>query len=285
MVQLGLQGLRVGDRGQARPAFAHPRHGLLRRRQLGQVRDRLPDLGAGVAGSLGSLLLGSGLPSIGASGAVCGFIGAMASWGKKRGGLQGAVIRRVMIQWAVFILILGLLMRGIDNWAHAGGFFGGMGLGLIITPKGFTLESGLRRRFWSAAAAGVVAVFVLCGATAAANVVRARHVEKIRPDIAKVDIAVEQAIRAYENSLDERMPAPTARAGLLSTADRLRDSTPRLGGDATRVVDMIEKALRARADDLKDLVGPDKPSGGASLAAMKKAVALWRDHLLAIGYR
>ena len=39
--------------------------------------------------------------------------------------LLGSLISGAMTQQAIFIFIYGLVMPGIDNYAHAGGFFGG----------------------------------------------------------------------------------------------------------------------------------------------------------------
>lgn len=67
-----------------------------------------------------------GIPfTIGASGSIFGLLGALVYYGKKRGGTFGMAIYRQTGQWALVLFVLGFLMPGINNFAHAGGFIGG----------------------------------------------------------------------------------------------------------------------------------------------------------------
>jgi rhomboid protease GluP len=78
---------------------------------------------SGAAGfALSSLL--SPYPSIGASGSVFGLLGAMIAFRRRRGG-AGDVMTQQFISWAVLLFALGLFMRGVNNWAHLGGFASG----------------------------------------------------------------------------------------------------------------------------------------------------------------
>ena len=88
---------------------------------------------AGAVGFLASNLLGYGL-TIGASGSIFGLLGAMVAFGQKRGGAFGARVLRQYGQWALMLFVLGFLMEGVNNVAHAGGFVGGFaaGLGLAL---------------------------------------------------------------------------------------------------------------------------------------------------------
>jgi len=63
--------------------------------------------------------------TIGASGAIFGLLGAMIFYGRSRGGSFGEAIYRQIGQWALFLFVLGFVMPGVNNWAHAGGFIGG----------------------------------------------------------------------------------------------------------------------------------------------------------------
>ena len=75
---------------------------------------------AGVGGYVVSLF--AGIPfTLGASGAVCGLIGAALYYGKSRGGSYGDLVYRQVGGWAVGIFIFGFLFPGINNWAHGGG--------------------------------------------------------------------------------------------------------------------------------------------------------------------
>jgi rhomboid protease GluP len=68
---------------------------------------------------------------VGASGAIVGMIGLMIVYGTRRGGVAGRQLKGVMIQYAVFILIISLLPR-VSFSAHLGGFLGGFLLGWIV---------------------------------------------------------------------------------------------------------------------------------------------------------
>lgn len=64
----------------------------------------------------------AGIPlTIGASAALCGLIGAALYYGRSRGGVFGQTIYKQVGIWALFILVFGLLVQGINNWAHIGG--------------------------------------------------------------------------------------------------------------------------------------------------------------------
>ena len=74
--------------------------------------------------------------SAGASGAVCGMIGA--AWvGGRRLGPQGAELARQMKRWTVLMVVWGLLVPGINNAAHGGGFVVGAALAYVV-PVGLT---------------------------------------------------------------------------------------------------------------------------------------------------
>ena len=78
-----------------------------------------------------SVLAGVSL-TIGASAAVCGLIGALVYFGKARGGDWGRLVYRQIGGWAVGILLFGMLIPGINNWGHAGGFAAGVVLGFLL---------------------------------------------------------------------------------------------------------------------------------------------------------
>jgi rhomboid protease GluP len=85
----------------------------------------------GIAGFFVSYL--AGIPfTIGASAAICSLIGAAMYYGKSRGGIYGQAIYRQLGGWAVAIFVFGLIMPGINNWAHGGGFFAGIALAILI---------------------------------------------------------------------------------------------------------------------------------------------------------
>jgi len=76
---------------------------------------------AGAAGFLVSNLARGG-PTIGASGSIFGLLAALIVYSRRRGGHP---MTAQLYQWAVLMFIMGFVMPGVNNWAHAGGFAGG----------------------------------------------------------------------------------------------------------------------------------------------------------------
>ncbi len=94
-------------------------------------------LASGVAGSVLSVAMGPG-PSVGASGAIFGLMGAvMVLFWKHHHELmvRDKRIGIVIAAWALFTIAAGLMTPMIDNAAHLGGMFGGMAVAWTIRPK------------------------------------------------------------------------------------------------------------------------------------------------------
>lgn len=60
--------------------------------------------------------------TIGASASIFGLLGAMVYYGRRGG---SSAIRREAVGYAAMLFVFGLVMPGIDNYAHLGGFAGG----------------------------------------------------------------------------------------------------------------------------------------------------------------
>lgn len=101
-------------------------------------------LAAVASNQLTPLILGEYGYSVGASGALTGFIGVMTVAGHRDGTNQGLVVRSMMLRWAVFILIFGLLFPGIDNIAHIGGFVAGAALAYILPVRNRLTHRGMQ---------------------------------------------------------------------------------------------------------------------------------------------
>ena len=86
---------------------------------------------AGVTGFYLSVLAGIPL-TIGASASICGLIGAILYYGKSRGGFYGEAIYRQAMGWILGLVIFGLLIPGINNWAHGGGVLAGILLAFLM---------------------------------------------------------------------------------------------------------------------------------------------------------
>src|SRR3974377_2124914 len=67
-------------------------------------------------------------PSVGASAAIMGLIGAMIALSMHHRSAMTAAIRATYIRWVIYILLIGLLPGiNIDNAAHVGGLAAGFG--------------------------------------------------------------------------------------------------------------------------------------------------------------
>ncbi len=87
----------------------------------------------GAAGYFLSSLMGRF--SVGASGALLGLIGVMLAVTTRRGGAAMEMLRGQLIRWLIYIGVMGLLMSGIDNWAHFGGLASGFLLGRVMADR------------------------------------------------------------------------------------------------------------------------------------------------------
>jgi len=88
----------------------------------------------------------AGVPfTIGASGAICGLIGALLYYGRSRGGVYGAMVFREVSGWVFGLVLFGFIMPGINNWAHGGGIVGGAILGLLLGYEERNKENAAHR--------------------------------------------------------------------------------------------------------------------------------------------
>jgi len=85
----------------------------------------------GIAGFLLSYLAGIHF-TIGASASICGLIGAILYFSRSRGGFFGDAMYRQAMGWVVGLVLFGLLVPGINNWAHGGGLAAGVAAAFIL---------------------------------------------------------------------------------------------------------------------------------------------------------
>jgi rhomboid protease GluP len=92
----------------------------------------------------------SAAPSVGASAALMGLIGAMIALGVRHQNPLGSAIRATYIRWAVYIILFGLLPGlHVDNAAHIGGLAAGFGIAYLAgLPR---LEGSWTERVWRGA--------------------------------------------------------------------------------------------------------------------------------------
>jgi rhomboid protease GluP len=97
--------------------------------------------------------------SIGASAGICGLLGAMIALGVRHRNPMGNAIRGMYVRWAAYMLIFGLIVSGIDNYAHIGGLAAGFAVGYIAeTPR----ATGPTEKLWQFASWCCVIITVVC---------------------------------------------------------------------------------------------------------------------------
>jgi len=90
-------------------------------------------LATGATGFLASSVVGHF--SVGASGALMGLIGLMLAITTRRGGAYMQMVRGQLLRWVVYILVFGILVRGVDNAGHLGGLAAGFLLGRVMADR------------------------------------------------------------------------------------------------------------------------------------------------------
>ncbi len=99
---------------------------------------------SGIAGYIVSLIFGVPF-TIGASASICGLIGAIIYYGKSRGGYYGQGIYKQALGWVAGLIIFGILISGINNWAHGGGLLSGIGLAFLMGYNDKTQETAWQK--------------------------------------------------------------------------------------------------------------------------------------------
>jgi rhomboid protease GluP len=69
--------------------------------------------------------------TVGASAPIFGLLGALVYYGRRSG---SSVVHGQAMSLAVVMFVFGLIMPGIDNYAHGGGFLGGYLAGMWLDP-------------------------------------------------------------------------------------------------------------------------------------------------------
>lgn len=112
--------------------------------EYGTARFLVIYIASGIAGFVLSYFVG--IPfTLGASASVCGLIGAILYYGKSRGGYFGTAIYRQAMGWIVGLILFGLMLPGINNWAHGGGIAAGIAAGFALGYEDVRRETNLHR--------------------------------------------------------------------------------------------------------------------------------------------
>ena len=69
--------------------------------------------------------------TLGASAPIFGLLGALVYYGRRGG---SSIVQREAMGYALALFVMGLILPGVDNYAHAGGFAGGYLAGRWLDP-------------------------------------------------------------------------------------------------------------------------------------------------------
>ncbi len=111
-------------------------------------------IASGTTGFLASSITGHF--SVGASGALMGLIGLMLAITTRRGGTYMQMVRGQLLRWVVYILVFGIVVRGIDNAAHLGGLATGFLVGRVMADREPTTAAERQRAYALGWLAGLV---------------------------------------------------------------------------------------------------------------------------------
>ena len=76
-------------------------------------------------------ILGGARLTVGASASIFGLLGALVYYGRRGG---SSMIRSEAMGYASTLFIMGFILPGVDNYAHAGGFVGGYVASMWLDP-------------------------------------------------------------------------------------------------------------------------------------------------------
>jgi rhomboid protease GluP len=69
--------------------------------------------------------------TLGASAPIFGLLGALVYYGRRGG---SSMIRTEAMGYAITLAVMGIIIPGVDNYAHAGGYLGGYVAGMWLDP-------------------------------------------------------------------------------------------------------------------------------------------------------
>jgi rhomboid protease GluP len=92
----------------------------------------------------------------------------MIAYGYRNRHGAGDAVRNMFVRWAVYMLMFGLIMPGIDNAAHIGGLVSGVAFGWLVSDLPELTQSGIQ--MWKLLRAVAVLVvlfgFIMVGLSA-----------------------------------------------------------------------------------------------------------------------
>lgn len=228
-------------------------YGMLLERAFGSLRFAFIYLASGLAGSTASFVANPLAISAGASGAIFGLLGALASCFLTGRGSLGRGSRRDAAGIGVLVAInlaWGFMVPGIDNWAHIGGLAMGFALGGVLASgsetygvyTGPAAREAPRRTGsirWVLVALPPVALLLLAGVWLGSG--------GVAGDLGRAERLLEEqhyteALSEVQQAIDEGWD--TGEAYLLRGIIR-----ERLGDDAGALADLRQALVRGLTDE------------------------------------
>jgi len=210
---------------------------------LGADRTWVVFLFTGIIATTASSLYGQS--GAGASGGLCGLIGALAVYGYRRGGFEGRMLQKRMLTWAAVILVLGFIpgpWGRIDNVAHGMGFVSGAALGWLASAAR-AWGSRVDRIWRTAGVVGLILTIVVGTVFLAPNVWRSRERHEVKVYNAAVRRAmVALTIGKEASSLPKPLKEAPANGESLQDAVNRALELVRKGAPATELSAAIRKA-------------------------------------------
>ena len=182
-------------------------------RMMGNSNFAIMYLASGLVGSLASVYVNPGVPSIGASGAIFGVIGALAALlYRHRAQLPKEVRRKLVKDGGLFVIaniLFGASIPNIDHAAHLGGLAAGLASGWYLAHP-MTREGIARRTTRGLKLSVICAVLIVVGGslypTERINVSLGN--EQLKPKIEAID-ALRTQTRSFARELDRDRLAGT----------------------------------------------------------------------------
>jgi membrane associated rhomboid family serine protease len=115
--------------------------------------------------------------SLGSSGAICGLLGLLLCFSRRRTDAASQMLAKGLLRSAVLILVIGLVIPFIDNAAHMGGFVSGYLLGFVFRPTVFDPLAKKQHRVTLRATTTVLVVATLTALAIGFGFAKERHEE------------------------------------------------------------------------------------------------------------
>ncbi|MCI0485823.1 MAG: rhomboid family intramembrane serine protease [Blastocatellia bacterium] len=203
----------------------------------GSARFVILYLATGVAGSMGSYIFNPKAVSAGASGALFGLFGVLATFGfRYRKEIPDTIsrgIRRQVIPLIIINLLFGFSVTGIDNAAHIGGLLTGIALTFVISYK--RPQEKATPLVWRALM--LVCLAIIFGST----VLAFRNYDGPRPSFANLTKSPGASVRKYVEEMGNADKSLRESNESLKSIIEKKDD----GADSSAAMKAVERGIRS----------------------------------------